>query len=55
MPAWLGLTVTVTVVPLQIVGVAGVTTGVVNGVGLIVTLTAVDTNEAQPDTVEITV
>jgi len=43
------------VLPLQIVVVAGVTIGVVNGNGLIVTLTAVDANEAQPLTVLITV
>ncbi len=55
MPAWLPATFTVTVLPLQIVVVAGVTTGVVNGKALIVIATAVDTNDAQPDTVEITV
>ncbi len=37
MPAWLPATFTVTVVPLQIVVVAGVTTGVVNGKALMVT------------------
>jgi hypothetical protein len=31
MPAWLPATFTVTVLPLQTVGVAGVTIGVVNG------------------------
>ena len=46
---------TVTVEPLQIVVVAGVTTGVVNGNASIVILTAFDTAEAQLDTVEITV
>jgi hypothetical protein len=46
---------TVTVLPLQIVVVAGVTTGVVNGNALIVTATAFDTDEAQPLTVLITV
>ena len=55
MPAWLPATFTVTVVPLQIVVVAGVTTGVVNGKGLIVTATAVETKDAQPLTVLITV
>jgi hypothetical protein len=55
MPAWLPATFTVTVLPLQTVGVAGVTIGVVNGSGLIVTLVAADTKDAQPDTVEITV
>jgi hypothetical protein len=46
---------TVTVLPLQMVVVAGVTTGVVNGNALIVTATAFDTDEAQPLTVLITV
>jgi hypothetical protein len=55
MPAWLPATLTVTVLPLQIVVVAGATTGVVSGKALIVTATAVDTNEAQPLTVLITV
>jgi hypothetical protein len=55
MPAWLPATFTVTVLPLQTVGVAGVTIGVVNGSGLIVTLVAADTKDAQPLTVEITV
>ena len=41
--------------PLQTVGAAGVTTGVINGSGLIVTLVAADTQDAQLDTVEITV
>jgi hypothetical protein len=46
---------TVTVDPLQIVVVAGVTTGVVSGKALIVTATAFDIAEAQPLTVLITV
>jgi hypothetical protein len=46
---------TVTVLPLQMVVVAGVTTGVVKGNALIVTATAFDTDEAQPLTVLITV
>ena len=46
---------TVTVLPLQIVVVAGVTTGVTNGNASIVTDTAFDTAEAQPLTVLITV
>ena len=45
----------VTVLPLQMVVVTGVTTGVVNGKGLIVTATAFDAAEAQPLTVLITV
>ena len=48
MPASLPLTVTVTVLPLQIVGAAGLTAGVANGKALIVTLTAVDAEELQP-------
>ena len=46
---------TVTVLPLQIVVVAGATTGVVNGNALIVTDTAFDTADAQPVIVLITV
>ena len=46
---------TVTVLPLQIVVVAGATTGVVNGNALIVTATAFDTADAQPVIVLITV
>ena len=46
---------TVTVEPLQIVVVAGVTTGVVKGNASMVILTTFDTAEAQLDTVEITV
>ena len=46
---------TVTVLPLHIVGVAGVTIGVTKGNALIVTATAADTAELQLDTVEITV
>ena len=46
---------TVTVEPVQIVVVAGVTTGVVNGNASIVTTTAFDTAEAHPLTVLITV
>ena len=45
----------VTVLPLQMVVVAGATTGVVNGKALIVTATVFDTDEAQPLTVLITV
>ena len=45
----------VTVEPLQIVVVAGVTTGVVKGNASMVILTAFETAEAHPDTVEITV
>ena len=55
MPAWLPAMFTVTVLPSQIVVVAGVTTGVVNGKAFIVTATAFDTAEAQPLTVLITV
>ena len=55
MPAWLPAMFTVTVLPLQIVGVAGVTTGVVSGNALIVIATAFDTAEAQLLTVLITV
>ena len=40
-----------TVLPLQIVGVAGVTIGVVNGKALIVTATAAEAAELQPDVV----
>ena len=45
----------VTVLPLQMVVVAGATTGVINGNALIVTATAFDAAEAQPLTVLITV
>ena len=55
MPAWLPAMFTVTVLPEQIVVVAGATTGVVNGKALIVTATAFDTAEAQPVIVLITV
>ena len=46
---------TVTVVPLQIVGVAGVTTGVVKGNASMLMTTAFEAAEEHPDTVEITV
>ena len=55
MPAWLPAMFTVTVLPLQIVGVAGVTTGVVSGNALIVMATALETADEQLLTVLITV
>ena len=55
MPAWLPAMFTVTVLPLQMVVVAGATTGVVNGNALMVTATAFDTAEEQLLTVLMTV
>ena len=54
MPAWLPAMFTVTVLPLQMVVVAGATTGVVSGKALIVTATAFETAEEQLLTVLIT-